>query len=193
MNATLAERAIGEAHTLQLVHGDLVAETTEAIVNAANAHLQHGSGVAGAILRRGGLVIQQESDAWVREHGPVAHARPAWTTGGQLPVKYIIHAVGPVWSKAEVSTDTRRAEDEQLAAAVQGSLRVADELGLQSLALPAISTGIFGFPVKRAAQIMLDSIRDYFTQNASGLRLVRLVLFDDATVKVFMAAWEQRP
>lgn len=193
MNATLAERAIGEAHTLQLVHGDLVAETTEAIVNAANAHLQHGSGVAGAILRRGGLVIQQESDAWVREHGPVAHARPAWTTGGQLPVKYIIHAVGPVWGKAELSTATRAAEDEQLAAAVQGSLRVADELGLQSLALPAISTGIFGFPVKRAAQIMLDSIRDYFTQNASGLRLVRLVLFDDATVKVFMAAWEQRP
>lgn len=193
MNATLAERAIGEAHTLQLVHGDLVAETTEAIVNAANAHLQHGSGVAGAILRRGGLVIQQESDAWVREHGPVAHARPAWTTGGQLPVKYIIHAVGPVWGKGELRTDTRRAEDEQLAAAVQGSLRVADELGLQSLALPAISTGIFGFPVKRAAQIMLDSIRDYFTQNASGLRLVRLVLFDDATVKVFMAAWEQRP
>lgn len=192
MNATLAERAIGEAHTLQLVHGDLVAETTEAIVNAANAHLQHGSGVAGAILRRGGLVVQQESDAWVREHGPVAHARPAWTTGGQLPVKYIIHAVGPVWGKAEASTDTRRAEDEQLAAAVQGSLRVADELGLQSLALPAISTGIFGFPVKRAAQIMLHSIRDYFTQNASGLRLVRLVLFDDATVKVFMAAWEQR-
>lgn len=192
MNATLAERAIGEAHTLQLVHGDLVAETTEAIVNAANAHLQHGSGVAGAILRRGGLVIQQESDAWVREHGPVAHARPAWTTGGQLPVKYIIHAVGPVWGKAELRTDTRRAEDEQLAAAVQGSLRVADELGLQSLALPAISTGIFGFPVKRAAQIMLHSIRDYFTQNASGLRLVRLVLFDDATVKVFMAAWEQR-
>jgi O-acetyl-ADP-ribose deacetylase (regulator of RNase III) len=193
VNATLAERVIAEAHTLQLVHGDLVAETTEAIVNAANAHLQHGSGVAGAILRRGGLVIQQQSDAWVRKHGPVTHARPAWTTGGQLPVKYIIHAVGPVWGKGELSTDTRAAEDEQLAAAVQGSLRVADELGLQSLALPAISTGIFGFPVKRAAQIMLDSIREYFTQNASGLKLVRLVLFDDATVAAFRAAWEQLP
>ena len=87
-------------------------------------YLQHGAGVAGAILRRGGPAIQRESDAWVQRHGPVSHAAPAWTSGGNLACRIVIHAVGPVWGDGD--------EDAKLAEAVTGSLRLADELGLAS-------------------------------------------------------------
>ena len=94
--------------TLRLVQGDITERDTDAIVNAANSFLQHGGGVAGAISRRGGLVIQRESDAWVSEHGPVSHAEPAVTWGGSLPCRYVIHAVGPVWGEATKIESWRR-------------------------------------------------------------------------------------
>ncbi len=181
MNKVLVDRTLPGGQTIQIVHGDLTAEATDAIVNAANAHLQHGAGVAGAIVRGGGPAIQKESNAWVRAHGPVQHAHPAWTSGGQLQARYVIHAVGPIWGDGD--------EDVKLAAAVQGSLQVADELRLQSIAFPAISTGIFGFPQDRAARVMLSAIEEYFASNPSGLTLVRLVLFDDPTLRTFMAIW----
>lgn len=181
MNTLLAETTLPTGQTLQLVRGDLTAETTEAIVNAANEYLQHGAGVAGAIVQRGGESIQRESDAWVRQHGLVTHDSPAWTGAGDLPCRYVIHAVGPVWGDGQ--------EDAKLAAAVAGSLRVADELGLKSLALPAISTGIFGFPKKRAAGVILSAVRGYFAAHPSGLKQVRLVLFDAETVEVFEKVW----
>jgi O-acetyl-ADP-ribose deacetylase (regulator of RNase III) len=184
MNTVLAERVLPTSQTIQIVRGDLTAETTDAIVNAANEHLLHGAGVAGAIVRRGGMAIQQESNAWVRQHGLVSHARPAWTSGGLLPAKYVIHAVGPVWGDGD--------EDAKLSAAVHGALEIADELKLVSLALPAISTGIFGFPKERAAHVMLSTIHNYFSHHASGIALVRLVLFDEATIKAFMSEWESR-
>jgi O-acetyl-ADP-ribose deacetylase (regulator of RNase III) len=101
----------------------------------------------------------------------------------------VIHAVGPVWGDAP-STDAGGDEDDKLAAAVSGSLRVAQELGLESLALPAISTGIFGFPRERAAGVILDSIREYFTKNTgAGIKLVRLVLYDQTTLAAFTQKW----
>jgi len=145
VNTVLAETVLASGQIFQLVQGDITAETTDAIVNAANRALRHGAGVAGAILRRGGEVIQQESDAWVREHGPVSHAEPAWTSGGALPCRYVIHAVGPVWGDAQ-KPGAGGDEDAKLAAAVTGSLSVAESLGLKSISLPAISTGVFGFP-----------------------------------------------
>ena len=181
MNKVLVDRSLPSGQTLQIVHGDITTETTDAIVNAANSHLQHGAGVAGAISSRGGAAIQRESDAWVREHGPVSHAQPAWTSGGLLPARYAIHAVGPVWGDGD--------EDAKLEAAVRGSLQVADELKLTSIAFPAISTGIFGFPKDRAARIMLATIEAYFAAHPSALALVRIVLFDDPTVRAFMAVW----
>ncbi len=185
MNTLLIETVLSSGPTLQLVQGDITAETTDAIVNAANEHLQHGAGVAGAISRRGGPDIQAESDAWVRKHGPVSHAEPAWTSGGLLPCRYVIHAVGPVWGDGN--------EDAKLAAAVTGSLRVAEELGLESISLPAISTGIFGFPKERAADVILSAIRDYFsTKPASNIKQVRLVLYDQPTLDVFLQAWNFR-
>ncbi len=133
---------------LDIAQGDLTQEPVDAIVNAANKHLAHGGGVAGAIVSKGGRSIQRESDDWVSQHGLVSHAEPAYTRAGSLPARYIIHAVGPVWGEG--------AEDTKLASAITGSLRRAEALGLESIAFPAISTGIFGFPKERAAHIFLN-------------------------------------
>jgi O-acetyl-ADP-ribose deacetylase (regulator of RNase III) len=182
MNKVLLERVLATGQTVQIVQGDITAETADAIVNAANEYLQHGAGVAGAIVRRGGQVIQQESDKWVRDHGTVSHSHPAWTSGGLLPAKYLIHAVGPVWGDGN--------EDERLASAIHGSLQVADELKLSSISLPAISTGIFGFPKERAAGVIISAIKKYFSHHESGITLVRLVLFDESTINAFLKAWK---
>ena len=183
MNVDLAERRLASAQIVQIVRGDLTAETTDAIVNAANEHLMHGAGVAGAIVLAGGRVIQEESDAWVREHCPVLHAQPAWTSGGRLPARYVIHAAGPVWGEGS--------EDDKLAAAVSGALEVADQLGLESISFPAISTGIFGFPKVEAARVSFAAVRAYFLRNESGIRRVRFVLFDEPSVEAFRAAWDE--
>ncbi len=181
MSAILAEKNLPNGQSIQIAQGDITLEETDAIVNAANEHLQHGGGVAWAIVRRGGDVIQDESDAWIRAHGLVPHSRPAWTSGGSLSARYVIHAVGPVWGDGD--------EDAKLAAAVTGSLRVAHELKCASIAFPAISTGIFGFPKEHAAGIMLKSIKEYFEKETSTLKTVRLVLFDDATIGAFLGVW----
>jgi O-acetyl-ADP-ribose deacetylase (regulator of RNase III) len=179
MNTILQEHILPPGQTLQIVQGDITTEEVGAIVNAANEHLQHGGGVAWAISKRGGPTIQQESNEWIRTKGPVSHTHPAWTSGGLLSARYVIHAVGPVWGEGD--------EDAKLSAAVTGSLRVADELELKSIALPAISTGIFGFPKERAAKIILGAIKTYFEENSSsGIKAVRLVLFDQSTADTFL-------
>ncbi len=164
---------------LEIVQGDITGEAVDAIVNAANSHLQHGAGVAGAILRRGGPQIQQESLEWVRQHGTVTNAEPAYTGAGKLPCRYVIHAVGPVWGEGD--------EDAKLASAIRGSLQLAERLDLASIAFPAISTGIFGFPKDRAARIFLETLQDYFSVNpSSGLKLVRLTLYDRPSLITFL-------
>lgn len=181
MNTVLKEWKLPTGQTLQVIQGDITTEEVDAIVNAANEHLQHGGGVAWAISRSGGPSIQQESDEWIRTKGTVSHAHPAWTSGGLLPAKYIIHAVGPVWGVGN--------EDTKLSDAVTGSLRVADELELESIAFPAISTGIFGFPKERAAKVIFEAIKVYFSENiSSGIKVVKLVLFDQPTVDAFLQA-----
>jgi len=181
VNNVLAEGILSTKQTIQIARGDLTAETTEAIVNAANEHLAHGGGVACAIVRGGGAIIQQESNEWVRRNGLVSHARPAWTSGGHLPAKYVIHAVGPVWGEGD--------ETNKLAAAIHGSLEVAEELKCTSISFPAISTGIFGFPKEGAARIIFDSIENYFSRHRSAIQLVRLVLFDKLTIDAFLKVW----
>lgn len=166
----------------QLVQGDITAENVDAIVNAANAHLRHGGGVAGVIVRIGGPQIQAESDAWVRQHGPISHDSPAYTSGGALPCRYVIHVVGPVWGEGE--------EDEKLSSAIGSALIMGDRLEISSIALPAISTGIFGFPKDRAARIILSKINNYLNENIeSSLEIVRLTLFDQGTLDVFLQVW----
>ena len=183
MNTLLAEHLLPTGQTIQIVQGDITVEEVDAIVNAANEYLQHGGGVARAISQKGGSTIQAESDAWVREHGRVSHERPACTAGGQLPAKYVIHAVGPVWGDGQ--------EDSKLESAVTGSLRVADEMNCTSIALPAISTGIYGFPKGRAAKIIFTAMQNYFRDNpSSGLGTIKLVLFDEPTANVFLDQWK---
>ncbi len=184
MTGVLKQRTLPTGQQLEIAQGDITAEETDAIVNAANSRLQHGAGVAGAIVRRGGPMIQRESNAWVREHCPVSYSQPAWTGGGQLTAKYVIHAVGPIWGEGE--------EDARLTAAVLGSLAVADRLRCESISLPALSTGVFGFPKERAAGVMLSGIEKYFAENPSVIKRVRLVLFDQPTVDAFVGEWQRR-
>lgn len=170
---------------VRLIQGDITRSAVDAIVNAANAHLHHGGGVAAAIARRGGPVIQQASDAWVRQHGPISADRPAITPAGSLPCRFVIHAVGPVWGEGD--------EDAKLARAVAGVLRLASEHHLTTVALPAISTGIFGFPKDRAASIILKAVEDFFdASRETSVRRVDLVLYDALTLQAFAQAFHDR-
>ncbi len=171
-------------HTdLELMQGDITAMETDAIVNAANEHLAHGGGVAGAISRRGGPDIQRESDAWVRGHGRVPTGSAAITGGGRLPAKHVIHAVGPVYDGTPRSA-------ELLASAVRSGLALADTHDLKSIALPAISTGIFGYPMEEAARVMLSAAVAYL-EGTTGLERVVFCLYGQHALDAFMAALDE--
>jgi O-acetyl-ADP-ribose deacetylase len=180
MSKLIKVYSIPSQRRLEIRQGDLTQEAVDAIVNAANAQLEHGGGVAAAISQAGGPGIQAESSAWVIKHGAVRCDQPAVTAGHKLPARFVIHAVGPVWGEGD--------EDRKLAQAIEGSLRRAEELSLRSLAFPAISTGIFGFPKARAAAIFLDAIPAYFRQQPdSSIADVRLVLWSSEDVAIFLA------
>jgi O-acetyl-ADP-ribose deacetylase (regulator of RNase III) len=157
---------------LELIEGDITEMDTEAIVNAANARLIMGGGVAGAIRRRGGLSIQAECLKIGRT--PVGGA--AITTGGKLKAKYVIHAVGPRWGEGN--------EDNKLKNATLNSLKLADENNLESIAFPAISAGIFGFPIERCAEIMVRTTIEYL-KGETGLKKVVFCLFGRESYAVF--------
>jgi len=157
---------------LELVEGDITDLDVGAIVNPANEQLQLGTGVAGAIRTKGGASIQEECD---RIGGtPVGTA--VMTGGGHLKARWVIHAVGPRMGEGD--------EDKKLAAAVRAALALADRRGVQSIALPAISTGNFGFPVDRAARIMLTETHR-FLQGGTKLERVVLCLHGEETFNVF--------
>ena len=184
LDLLVARHILPNGPVLELVQGDITTQPVDAIVNAANSRLKHGAGVAGAVLSRGGREIQQESDRWVREHGRVSHAEPAVTGAGRLPCRYVIHAVGPVWGEGD--------EDARLGAAVSGSLRRAEALNLESIALPAISTGVFGFPKERAARVILAAIQSFYAGlGECHLRTIRLVLYDHETAAAFHSVWAE--
>jgi len=184
MNTIIREYSLESGKTIKILSGDITREIVDAIVNAANAYLQHGGGVAGAISRLGGPLIQEESDRWVKKYGPVQHKFPAYTTGGELPCRYIIHAVGPVWGEGN--------EDEKLADAIHGSLVLADKLNLNTISFPAISTGVYRFPVQRAVRIILKEFLSYFEIFPStSLKHIRLVMFDEETLAVSLEAIDE--
>lgn len=167
---------------LEILQGDITKMDTDAIINAANSQLMHGGGVAATIARQGGEVIQKESRQWVHEHGPVTHSHPAFTSGGNLQCRYVIHAVGPVWGEGD--------EDRKLNETITGCLVLAQQLVLCSLAFPAISTGIFCFPLNRAANIFANALFSFFSRSeASSLKHIYLVLFDQAAHTAFLAAF----
>ncbi len=157
---------------LELIRGDITEQSTDAIVNAANSKLQLGAGVAGAIRSKGGAKIQAECD---RIGGtPVGTA--VITGGGKLKAKYVIHAVGPRMGEGD--------EDAKLAGATRSSLEVAAARGLKSVTFPAISTGIFGFPIDRAAAVMLAEAAA-FLKRPSSLEKVMFCLYTEEDFRVF--------
>jgi O-acetyl-ADP-ribose deacetylase len=169
---------------LELRIGDLTNEPVDVIVNAANQYLSHGGGVAGAIVHAGGYSIQEESDLWVKLNGPVTHAFPAVTSAGRLPCQKVIHAVGPVWGEGN--------EDTKLATAIESSFNTAEHLGMKSIAFPAISTGIFGFPIDRAANIFVETICQYFEKNQNTtLQIIRIILKDKNISLIFEKSLDQ--
>lgn len=157
---------------LELLDGDLTEMDTDAVVNAANAQLILGGGVAGAIKRKGGPQIQAECN----KIGGTFVGGAVITTGGNLKAKHVIHAVGPRMGEGN--------EDEKLRNATLNSLKVADENNLKSIAFPAVSTGIFGFPIRRCAEIMLQTTIDYL-RGRTGLEKVVFCLFGRDSYEVF--------
>jgi len=182
----LHEHVTDSGLALTVVRGDLTRENVDAIVNPANERLVHGGGVAGAIVRRGGVEIQRESDRWVLNHGPVPTGGATITHGGVLAARYVIHAVGPVWQG-------RGDEDGLLAGAVRSALELAAEHQLKSVALPAISSGIFGFPKERAARVILDAVDAFLAANPAGpVGRVVVCNIDEPTCAVFAAEARRR-
>lgn|SRR5574337_90091 len=167
------EKKIGKA-TLRLVSADLTERDVDAIVNAANSHLQHGGGVAGAIVRKGGRVIQDESD----RIGYVPVGGAAITSGGNLKAKYVIHAVGPRMGEGD--------EDDKLRRAISSVLTLASDERLASISVPAISAGIFGFPKDRCAKILTgETVHFLQDKPESSLELVEFCIFDQEAYGFF--------
>ena len=156
---------------IELVKGDITELEVDAIVNAANSRLKMGGGVAGAILRKGGWSIQEECDKI--GYCPVGVA--VITGAGRLKARYVIHAVGPRMGEGD--------EDRKLRDATLNSLKLAEKHGVKSIAFPAISTGIFGFPKDRCAKIMLRTTVDYLKAGSSIERVI-FCLYDDKTYQI---------
>ncbi|WP_404954531.1 O-acetyl-ADP-ribose deacetylase [Streptomyces sp. 147326] len=164
---------------ITLVLGDITAEKADAIVNAANSSLLGGGGVDGAIHRRGGPEILAACEDLRRSHygKGLPTGRAVATTAGRLAAGHVIHTVGPVWSREEDRS-------ELLASCYRESLRIADELGARTVAFPAISTGIYGWPMDDGARIAVETVRSVRTE----VREVRFVLFDAAAFAAFESA-----
>lgn len=167
---------------IELVQGDITREEVDCLVNAANSRLAGGGGVDGAIHRRGGPAIMAETAERYPEGCPTGSA--VITGAGKLAAKYVIHAVGPVWSGGE------RREGELLAAAFRRSLELAMEHNCQSIALPALSTGAYRFPLDQAAEIGLRTAAEFLRVNEQP-KLVRFVLFDEQALSVFEQAMQR--
>jgi O-acetyl-ADP-ribose deacetylase len=160
---------------VETVQGDITVESVDAIVNAANEQLAPGGGVCGAIHRAGGPAIAAEC----RRIGRCPTGGAVATTGGELPARFVIHAVGPVWQ------DGLHGERDLLASAYTSALDEAARVGARSVAFPAISTGIYGYPLEAATAVAVEAVRNW---KGEGIDLVRFVCFDDRTLDTYRAA-----
>ena len=173
------EKKIG-GKTIRLVSADLTERDVDAIVNAANSRLQHGGGVAAAIVRKGGQSIQDESD----RIGFVPVGGAAITTAGKLKARFVIHAVGPMMGEGD--------EDNKLKSAIDSVLALAAGEKLKSISIPAVSAGIFGFPKDRCAKILVGETTAFLKNKAaSTLELVEFCIFDQETYGYFKAEMDK--
>ncbi|NCO66985.1 MAG: macrodomain protein [Nitrospirae bacterium CG_4_10_14_0_8_um_filter_41_23] len=169
-----------EGKTLRLVQGDITDRNVDAIVNAANSYLQHGGGVAGAIVRKGGQIIQEESN----KIGFTPVGTAVITGAGKLSAKFVIHAVGPRMGEGD--------EDNKLKNAVLSSLLLTSEKGLKSISIPAISSGIFGFPKDRCAAILVKEALNYIKKNPqNSLEVIEFCVYDDRTAGYFKKEFDK--
>ncbi len=164
---------------LSLRKGDITRQTTDAIVNAANSGLMGGGGVDGAIHRAGGPDILEECRQIVSRQGRLPPGKAVITTGGKLEAKYVIHTVGPVWRGGG------QAEATVLASAYRESLELAAENKLAGVSFPSISTGVYGYPVEKAARVALETVTAFLREQNTGLREVCFVLFDANTFDAY--------
>lgn len=175
---TAHARRIGAA-TLELVRGDITRQPVDAIANAANTALRGGGGVDGAIHRAAGPRMLEELRRRYPDGTPTGTA--VATDGYELPARWVLHAVGPVWRGGE------QGEEALLADAYRSCLRLANELGARSVAFPAISMGIYGYPPDEGARVAVRTVAEHLA-GATQIEIVRFVLFSDDTFEVFQAA-----
>jgi O-acetyl-ADP-ribose deacetylase (regulator of RNase III) len=183
LSSTSKLRIISETNKVVEFHGpaDITDHTTEAIVNAANSSLMGGGGVDGAIHRRGGPSILEECKQYVSENGRLPAGQAMLTRGGRLAAKYVIHTVGPVYR------DGNNQEAELLASCHRECVRIADENNIRSVAFPAISTGVYGYPLHEAAAIAVKSVLDAL-ETTNQVERAHFVLFDAAALNAYVKA-----
>ena len=165
--------------SIEAVQADLTTLEVDAIVNAANERLEHGGGVALAIAQAGGPSVQEESDAWVREHGEVGPGDAAVTTAGDMPARIVVHVVGPRYREGQNNGGMLRA-------AVEAALGAAEEHGVESIALPAISAGVFGYPLGEATAVIASAVVDWASEHEMP-RKILLVGYDEKAANAFEA------
>jgi O-acetyl-ADP-ribose deacetylase (regulator of RNase III) len=161
---------------IEVIKGDITTLEVDAIVNAANTSLLGGGGVDGAIHRKGGKKILEECVAIRNKQGGCATGEAVFTTAGNLPAKYVIHTVGPVWQ------DGTKNEPELLKSCYQNTLRIADELNVESIAFPSISTGIYKYPKQKAAEVAVEVAKSY---QSNTIKKIQFVCFDDENFKIY--------
>lgn len=169
---------------ITLVKGDITKQNTDVIVNAANSGLAGGGGVDGAIHRAGGPAIMEECRKIRNAQGKCDAGKAVITSGGNLPAKWVVHAVGPIWNGG---TD---GEEKLLAGAYSSSLELALNCGARSVSFPSISTGAYRYPVKPAALVALNAVQEFLETHPDRFDDVCFVLFDTHTYDVYKKAAE---
>jgi len=164
---------------IELSQGDITSMEVDAVVNAANSSLMGGGGVDGAIHRAGGPAILEECKAIREEQGKLPTGEAVVTTAGEMPADKVVHTVGPVWSDHEEEEN-----DRLLANCYRNSLQLAVDYELETLAFPNISTGVYGFPKKRAAKVAIGTVRDFLEENDS-LEKIIFVCFDEENYRIY--------
>jgi O-acetyl-ADP-ribose deacetylase len=167
---TIDDIRLNDDKIIRLVKGDITERKVDVIVNTANSYLKHGAGVAGAIVRKGGATIQQESD----KIGYLQVGSAVITTSGKLPCNAVIHTVGPRMGEGD--------EDNKLRKAIQSCLKLATEKGFKTISLPA---GIFGFPKDRCAKILLEESKSFLEYNKTSIQIIEFCIYDDETLGYF--------
>jgi len=181
----IAEKVTVKNTIIRALVGDITAEKTEAIVNAANSSLMGGGGVDGAIHRAGGPAILDDCRKIVAEIGRLPAGKAAITTAGKMAAKYVIHTVGPVWHGGNAH------EPDILASCYAECLKLASARGIRSIAFPAISTGIYGYPAGLAAQVAVSALTGFIRNANSSVEDVHFVLFDKASYNIYVAELEK--